>query len=127
MKNGENRNFDDYWDCMRTASVFGELYYASGTFTLTSRGSFILNRNNNTINITGTVRHRWHDDYDWHAGLSAYIPGFGNITDDDALLLQRHRGARPFLMQSGWSQSLSGQIQVINWRPDSVTFNWGNQ
>lgn len=64
------------------------------------------------VRISGSVNHHWHDPYDWHAGLAAYVPGFGSISDEDGLLMQQHRGARPLDMEADWRQTLSGYITV---------------
>ncbi len=45
--------------------------------------------------------------YNWHAGLSAYVPGYGVINDSDALLVQREFGAKPFHMQSTWTNKIN--------------------
>jgi hypothetical protein len=124
LADGETRTFNDHWDRMLTASTTTELYYASGTSTIRSTGNFTLTRAGNVITITGTVNHHWFDPYDWHAGLAAFIPGYGVISDSDALLLQQHRGAAPFDMEADWTQSVSGQVEIIDWWPDSVTFTW---
>ncbi len=119
-----SRTFNDHWDRLLTASVFEELYYASGTSTITSTGNFNLSRSGEIVTITGTVRHHWHDPYDWHAGLTAFIPGFGTISDSDALLVQRCHGARPFEMSADWQQTLNGTVKVIDWWPNEHTFRW---
>ena len=124
LTDGEARTFTDHWQRKLTGSIFTELFYASGTSTITSRGTFNVSRSGDMITISGTVTHRWWDSYDWHAGLSAFIPGHGTISDEDALLLQHHRGAAPFDMESSWDQTLAGTIEIIDWWPDSVTFNW---
>jgi hypothetical protein len=123
MNHGDRRTLDDHWDRMLTAGQSSELFYASGTSTITSRGTFELSMIEDTVSIFGTVHHHWHDPYDWHAGLSASIPGFGSISDEDALLLQRYRGAKPFMMVSDWDRSLSATIKVGRlW--NTKTFNW---
>jgi hypothetical protein len=123
MKDGEHRTFTDHWDRMLTASTSDELYYASGTSTIRSTGTFELSKVGNEVTITGTVIHHWFDPYDWHAGLSANVPGFGSVSDEDGLLMQRYRGAKPFQMEADWQQSLSGQISVGRiW--NTKTFNW---
>ncbi|WP_331236634.1 eCIS core domain-containing protein [Natronorarus salvus] len=124
MSDGQTRTFDDYWDRQFTASTFTELYYASGTSTITSTGTFTLTRSGDTTTITGTVEHRWWDPYDWHAGLVAFVPGFGTISDDDALLLQQHRGAGPFDMEATWTQTVSGTITHRAWWFDSTDYTW---
>lgn len=124
LKPGETRSFTDHWDRMLTADTTTELYYASGTSTIRSTGNFQLKRNGDTVEITGTVNHHWFDPYDWHAGLAAYIPGFGSISDADALLLQQHRDAKSFDMESDWQQTVTGTVTVRDWWFDSAEFTW---
>ncbi len=122
---GKTKTFSDYWDRQLTASVFTELYYASGTSSITSTGTFKLTRVGDKITITGTVTHKWHDPYDWHAGLAAYIPGYGSISDADALLLQKHRGAAPFKMESTWKSSVKGTYIIDDtFYFDSQNYKW---
>lgn len=125
MSDGQTRTHTDHWDRRLTGSVFEELYYASGTSTITSTGAFTLTRRGNVTTITGTAEHRWWDPYDWHAGLGAYIPGHGFVSDEDALLLQTHRGASSFDMEARWSQTVTGEIIHRDWWFDSHTFSWG--
>jgi uncharacterized membrane protein YgcG len=124
MKDGATESFNDYWDRMFTASTFTELYYASGTSTIRSTGSFKLTRNGNVITIEGTVKHHWFDPYDWHAGLTADIPGFGTVSDEDALLLQKHRGAKSFDMEADWEQTVTGKVVIRKWWFDSESYEW---
>lgn len=122
---GKTATHSDYWDRQLTGSQFKELYYASGTSTITSTGKFTLTRRGDKITITGSVDHKWHDPYDWHAGLTAYIPGFGSISDADALLLQKHRGAKPFDMESSWTQKFSGTYIIDDFLYfDYVDYKW---
>ena len=126
LEDGETRKFTDYWDRKQTASIFTELYYASGTFTITSIGNFDISREGNEITIEGTVIHRWWDPYDWHHGLGAYIPGFGVVDDSDALLLEKYRGASGFMMESIWEQKLNARIIMRNLWFDSKRFEWND-
>ncbi len=123
MNHGDRRSLSDYWDRKFTASRFEELYYASGTSTIRSTGNFTLERIENVVNLHGTVNHHWFDIYDWHAGLSAYVPGFGSISDQDALILQQCRGAKSFDMEADWRQRLSGTIEV-GWLYNDTSFTW---
>ena len=124
MSHGDRRTKNDYWDKQFTASVFEELYYASGTSTIRSTGTFSLERIENVVNLGGTVTHHWHDPYDWHAGLGAFIPGFGNVSDADALAIENCRGARSFDMEADWQQSLTGTITVGTiWNDKSFTWS----
>ncbi|HEX6372418.1 MAG TPA: DUF4157 domain-containing protein [Longimicrobium sp.] len=120
-----SRTFTDHWSRMFTASVFDELYYASGTSTIKSTGSFTLSAPvAKEVDVTGTVRHHWYDPYDWHADLSTYIPGSGTVSDQDALLMQKHRGAKPFDMQADWDQTLSGHVKVRDYWFDTSKYTW---
>ena len=123
LKSGESATLSDYWD--RTLTGRGELYYASGTSTIRSRGAFKLKRSGDQVTITGTVDQHWFDPYDWHAGLAAYVPGYGLVGDSDALLMETHRGAKPFQMEADWQQRLSAQIIIDNFLLfDSTDFKW---
>ncbi len=125
MKDGETKGFVDYWDRGLYATGMNELFYASGGSTITSRGNFTLTCKGKIVTISGFVNHHWHDPYDWHAGLSAPIPGFGNVSDADALLLQQHRGARSFEMVSDWQHTLSGTVEINRWTDYFGTdFTW---
>lgn len=117
----------DWWDSQQSASVFTELYYASGTFTITSYGEFELScAKDGKVKIKGSVDHYWWDPYDWHAGLGASIPGHGYISDKDALALQNAGRADSFLMESTWSESLDGTYEVKKFWFDTSSFNWKN-
>jgi hypothetical protein len=107
LNDGQTITFSDYWDAALTGSGWTELFYASGTSQITSTGNFTLTRKGDKIYISGSINHEWNDPYDWHAGLSANIPGFGNIKDEDALLVQREYGAKPFHMTSSWSNNVN--------------------
>ncbi len=112
MAHAEKRPFTDYWHRQFTAGKTTELYYASGTSTIKSTGTFNLSCIENVVSIGGNVEHHWYDPYDWHAGLSAFIPGFGDVSDEDALAIQNCRGAKPFEMEADWTRRLSGSVTV---------------
>ena len=112
MRHGDRRTFTDHWDRMLIAGVTTELYYASGTSTIRSTGTFSLEMIENEVSIHGTVTHHWFDPYDWHPGASTLIPGHGTVSDADVLLLQNHRGARKFDMEADWTRTLDGHISV---------------
>jgi hypothetical protein len=125
LKDGQTITFSDYWDRGIYAKGLNELFYASGGSTLTSTGTFTLSRKGNIVTITGTVDNKWHDPYDWHAGLTAFVPGHGNVSDSDALLLQKYRGAKPFEMESTWKSNLKGSIETDRWFDFTGTeFTW---
>jgi Domain of unknown function (DUF4157) len=121
---GQHKNFEDHWDRMFTASPASELYYASGTSSIRSTGKFDLDGLENIVRISGSVNHHWFDPYDWHEGLGAYIPGFGNVSDEDALLLQKYRGAKPFMMEADWPQWVAGTYTHRSAWFDSSEYTW---
>lgn len=124
LTDGETRRFSDYWHRQLTGGITTELFYASGTSTIRSLGNFTLKRDGKVITIEGAVEHHWYDPYDWHADLAAYIPGFGSVSDKDALLLQQHRGAKEFQMNADWPQTVQGSIEIVDWWFDSVDYIW---
>lgn len=124
IHHGDTRSFDDYWDAQLTGGVTTELYYASGTSTIRSTGNFTLDRIEDIVNISGSVAHRWYDPYDWHAGLGAYIPGHGNVSDTDGLVMQSCRGAQPFQMEATWNQRVSGTVRIRDYWFNSTSFSW---
>jgi len=124
MAHAESRTFNDYWHRQYTAGKSGELYYASGTSTIKSTGTFNLSCIENVVSIGGKVDHHWYDPYDWHAGLSAFIHGFGDVSDEEALAMQNCRGAKPFDMEADWTRRVSGSIKVGTlWNDKSFTWS----
>ena len=123
LPNGSQMTFNDYWDASRTGDTLTELYYASGTFTITSYGTFRLSREGCNVSISGYVDHYWWDPYDWHTGWKVKIPGFGFVNDSDAIKLQKAGRAAPFFMESEWNQ---GFATTYNLRKDSWQPGWGS-
>ncbi len=79
----------DWWDAQEKESVSTQLYFVSGSFTLTSYGKFELSCvKDGKVRVKGSIDHYWWDIYDWHAGLFANVPTFGKISDADALALK---------------------------------------
>jgi RHS repeat-associated protein len=124
-RNGSAGTILDWWDSTQTASRFSELYYASGTFTVTSYGKFEVScEKDGKINFKGIVDHFWWDPYDWHLGLAAYIPGFGVISDEDAVKLESAGRAASFQMQSEWTQTVEGSYDYNKFWFDASEANW---
>lgn len=115
LKDGDSITFSDYWDRSLYAKGMNELFYASGGSTITSKGDFTLTRKGKIVTITGSVNQHWHDPYDWHPGLGAFVPGYGNVSDEDAILLQTYRGAHSYEMISDWQHSVSGTVEIGRW------------
>lgn len=81
----------------------GELYYASGTFTVTAFCNVSITKENGRTKVKGTMNLVWWDPYDWHNGLTAFVPGFGNVKDSDANFLMQQGKAKDFSMRSNWT------------------------
>lgn len=113
LNDGQTAQYVDYWETLVTSySPTKELSFASGASTLKTSGQFTLTRQGDEVAIEGTMTHDWFDPYDWHENLGFYVPGFGDVSDADALLLQQHRGARPFTMRSRWKQVWRGTYSL---------------
>ena len=116
MKNGETKRHQDYWDALISYGGRGfsteELFWASGDSTLSSHGDFSLTASACEVKISGDVDHNWFDTYDWHPGLSVWIPGFGNIPDAAIDKLRTQGSASNFKMKSTWRQHLGGTVQI---------------
>lgn len=103
----KTKRFSTYYEKQVKGGVFGELYYASGDSTLSSRCYFNVIKQKNNFTLSGTIIHSWNDRYDWHKGAFAFIFGFGFAKDSDALLVEKYCGAKPFEMRSQWQQTFN--------------------
>lgn len=98
---GKSALYNDYWDAMFTSSYSSELYYSSGTSTVTTSASLKITRTGFfTYDVQGTITNYWHDRYNWEPGASAYLPGVGFVPDDFGLSLQEAGRGKSFLMHS---------------------------
>lgn len=75
---GDSKPYTNHYDKQFTAGIFGELYYLSGTSVITSKCNFNITKKKDYFTLSGTIIHTWWDEYDWHKGADAYIPGFGS-------------------------------------------------
>jgi len=110
-KNGDFAEYKNELQRQFVGGVFRELYYVCGTSTITSKANFKITRVKDNFVLSGTIIHYWWDRYDWHKGANTYINGFGYINDSDALLVEKHCGARPYEMRSQWQQSFNKTFQ----------------
>jgi hypothetical protein len=107
--------FTDTWEAKVAANPLLdlELYFAVGATLLTATGDFTLiipsSGQGSRVIISGVIRYRWHDTYDWNEGDSVWTP-YGVFKDDDALALDRQRGAEPFEVIANWTQTMSAQL-----------------
>jgi len=92
-----------------------DLALATGNSHVRSEGSYTATLKGNVIHIEGEVTHTWNDKYDFHK-WQPYADG--------ALALQKHRGAKPFDIRSGWKQRLTGTDILDNRRLTAPRFKW---
>lgn len=121
MSDGETRQLSVEKFSVIIGSQLTELYWASGESKFRSEGNFALTRDGKLITISGTAEHHWRDCYDWHVGLGVWIPGFGTISDEEALLLKQHRNAEFFGMEADWTQSVQGSTNIVRDSDEAVT------
>ncbi|WP_344489263.1 hypothetical protein [Nonomuraea monospora] len=98
----------DHWDARINAFIGTELFYVSRMSLLRSQGSFVLTRDGREVRVSGTVRHRWFDPYDWDRGRWVYIPRHGFVPIAVGRELVEADEARNFLMESRHVQTLEG-------------------
>ncbi len=92
-----------------------DLALATGNSHVRSEGSYTATLDGNVIHIEGEATHTWNDKYDFHK-WQPYADG--------ARALQKHRGAKPFDIRSGWKQRLTGTIIRDNGRLTALNFKW---
>jgi hypothetical protein len=112
LKDGETDTYSTHFDHQFTGGIFRELYYVCGTSTITSTCYFTVVKKKDNFILSGKVIHKWWDRYDWHKGATAYINGFGNVKDSDALLVEKYCGAKPFDMRGEWQQNFNKTFQL---------------
>lgn len=125
LADGSTDSLKDYWDAVVDGSVFTELFYASGMSQLRSTGAFSLARVGRVVTISGTVAHRWFDDYNWNPGSGVFIPRHGFVSDDVGLDLRDAGRGHDYLLENLYTQTLQGQYTINPWYlPDTSTFTW---
>ena len=102
-----------------------ELFFGSGDSNVTSEGWFVATRNADVVTVRGRVTHSWNDTYDWHKGLSVYIPSVGTVKDDDAVALENAGRAKSFEMSASWSQSVEVTLRIVEGEPRNPQIEWG--
>lgn len=111
LKDGDVRPYSAHFDRPFTGGIFRELYYVCGTSTITSTCYFTVSKKKENFVLSGKIIHKWWDRYDWHKGANAYINGFGNVKDSDALLVEKYCGAKPYDMRGEWQQNFNKTFQ----------------
>ncbi|MER5998234.1 hypothetical protein ABT120_06665 [Nonomuraea angiospora] len=125
LREGESSWLHDYWDARINAFIGTELFYVSRMSLLRSQGSFVLTRDGPEVRVSGTVRHRWFDPYDWDRGRWVYIPRHGFVPIAVGRDLVEADEARNFLMESRHVQTLEGRCLEGRWpRRGRDEFGW---
>ncbi|TDD25518.1 hypothetical protein [Nonomuraea diastatica] len=125
LGDGESSWLHDYWDARINAFIGTELFYVSRMSLLRSQGSFVLTRDGPEVRVSGTVRHRWFDPYDWDRGRWVYIPRHGFVPIAVGRDLVAADEARNFLMESRHVQTLEGRCVDGRWpRRGRERFGW---
>lgn len=89
----------------RLRGTGNDLYYTTGTFTITTFCDVIITKNlKGEVSVIGEMTHIFWDKYDWHDNLSVYIPTVGKVKDSDAKYLEKYGSAQSFKMKSQWSE-----------------------
>ncbi|MEV0151401.1 MULTISPECIES: hypothetical protein [unclassified Nonomuraea] len=115
LRDGASTWLRDHWDARINAFVGTELFYVSRMSLLRSQGSFVLTRDGQEVRVSGTVRHRWFDPYDWDRGRWVYIPRHGFVPIAVGRELVEADEARNFLMESRHVQTLEGLCRDSRW------------
>ncbi|WPQ60388.1 hypothetical protein SIO70_18745 [Chitinophaga sancti] len=79
-----------------------------------------MTRKVNQIIVPGDVKQRWYGNYNWNEGMSAWIPGFRDVFDEDGLYLKENGSARDFGLRALWHTTISGTIIFL---PLSLYYN----
>lgn len=111
LTDGNSDTYVTHFDRQFTGGIFRELYYVCGTSTITSTCYFTVTKKKENFVLSGKIIHKWWDRYDWHKGADAYINGFGNVKDSDALLVEKYCGAKPYEMRGQWQQNFNKTFQ----------------
>ncbi|MEQ4723997.1 hypothetical protein [Nonomuraea sp. B19D2] len=125
LHDGASTWLHDHWDARINAFIGTELFYVSRVSLLRSQGSFVLTRDGREVEVSGTVRHRWFDPYDWDRGRWVYIPRHGFVPIAVGRELVEADEARNFLMESRHVQTLEGRYLDGRWpRRGRARFEW---
>ncbi|MEV4109733.1 hypothetical protein [Nonomuraea sp. NPDC049695] len=125
LRDGASTWLHDHWDARINAFIGTELFYVSRVSLLRSQGSFVLTRDGPEVRISGTVRHRWFDPYDWDRGRWVYIPRHGFVPIAVGRELVEADEARNFLMESRHVQTLEGLFLDGRWpHRGRARFEW---
>jgi hypothetical protein len=100
-------------DASRFEAVLSpNLALAAGPSTLDSAASLQISRHENTVTITGTIEHWWHDRYSFDDDRAEPLPGFGDVDNADSRAMEEHGKAKSFDMSVHWSQSVKITVRL---------------
>ncbi|MCC7337353.1 MAG: hypothetical protein IT422_19870 [Pirellulaceae bacterium] len=90
------------WEDSTYANLLTDLYFGLGGFTVKSIVDVEVTKG--AGNMWQVVFKKWtaqvFDDYNWDAGKSVVVPGWGTIQDTDAIRVEQAGRAKSFLIQS---------------------------
>ena len=119
LANGGTMRYVDNFHRKKTASSLfdPDLYYASGTFSVESVINVDINKDSSgQVSVIGVVTNRFYDLYDWHPGLTAWVPGFGSVEDAEGECLRSQGKAANFLQQTTWTNPVTYNNGRLIWR-----------
>jgi hypothetical protein len=118
------KSVDMTWEDSVYSDSNSKLFYALGGFTVFSEvsveGEAIPGDDSGTIVRFTSWKVTCSDRYDWDKGKSTYVPGFGDVDDEDLALLSK-AGAKPFDIVSDkmdMLKTLSKSKPFIGGRPE---------
>lgn len=124
LKDGESIPISDKWDVDYGFPSFIQQLFdpsardfalAFGRAKLQSKGDFTATRRGDEIKIEGLVTHGMSDRYDFNPG---------QVFSDDARLLEKYRGARPFDRTARWPRRMTGTIRIKDGKLSDPRFTW---
>jgi hypothetical protein len=101
-----------------------ELFLATGDSSIRATGNFAATIKGERVIVTGKVRYKWYDDYNFHKGLGIWVPGEGHIPDAAMRKLKTHGNAKDFHMQRIWHQTLKADF-LLGDAPYAIDWRWG--
>jgi hypothetical protein len=90
-------------------------YLAFGQTELKSSALVKATRRGDQIHFEGDVSHGWNDVYDFSEEQPGGAP---------AVMLHKHRGARPFDIAEGWSGKVRGTVGIRDGELTNPRFTW---
>lgn len=135
LQDGQSFTRSSYWEADFEPIFSPALNGVVGNSNIRGYGDFRFARRRNEILFEGVVKYVLDDRYDWEEGKWTLLPKWQfppePVLHDHALLLQAHRGARPFKLHSEWRQRVEGAVAVSFGRSSedfgTIRAEWSDQ